>query len=128
VCYLRVYDITSTPEFYTLSYTWGTELADYFVQVNDERKPVTQSCFEALISLRQHKCLFVWIDQLCVDQENLAERSEQVVLMHQIYSRALAVYVWLGRFDETDHRQTSGRATSWRKRLKNVSTFSKGIP
>jgi hypothetical protein len=38
----------------------------------------------------------VWIDQICIDQKSLAERSAQVKLMGEIYTRAANVLVWLG--------------------------------
>lgn len=31
---------------------------------------------------------FLWIDALCIDQENLTEKSQQVAMMGEIYSRA----------------------------------------
>ena len=38
----------------------------------------------------------LWVDALCIDQENKAERSQQVQLMSKIYSRAQKVIAWLG--------------------------------
>ncbi|KAG8166194.1 hypothetical protein KVR01_004746 [Diaporthe batatas] len=38
----------------------------------------------------------LWIDAICIDQQNVAERSEQVGKMGQIYSSATRVLVWLG--------------------------------
>lgn len=40
-----------------------------------------------------------WIDQICIDQSNLAERSSQVSLMGRIYSSAFFTLVWLGPED-----------------------------
>lgn len=39
---------------------------------------------------------YIWIDQLSVDQVNLAERSSQVKLMASIYQQAGWVVAWLG--------------------------------
>jgi len=38
---------------------------------------------------------YVWIDALCIDQKNLAERSHHVVLMKDIYGIASEVIIWL---------------------------------
>lgn len=38
----------------------------------------------------------LWIDALCIDQQNLTEKSQQVAMMNKIYSRANEVLVWLG--------------------------------
>ncbi|KAK4442000.1 heterokaryon incompatibility protein-domain-containing protein [Podospora aff. communis PSN243] len=39
---------------------------------------------------------YLWVDALCIDQENVAERSHQVNLMAAIYKAAARVVVWLG--------------------------------
>jgi hypothetical protein len=36
-----------------------------------------------------------WIDQICVNQDDISERNHQVGLMKDIYSRAAKVLVWL---------------------------------
>ena len=38
----------------------------------------------------------LWIDALCIDQENDQERNHQVGLMGRLYSSARTVLVWLG--------------------------------
>jgi len=40
-----------------------------------------------------------WIDAICVDQDNLRERSEQVLLMSRIYRQAQCTIAWLGERD-----------------------------
>ncbi len=37
-----------------------------------------------------------WIDAICIDQSSIAEKSMQVPLMSDIYTRAHTVFVWLG--------------------------------
>lgn len=41
----------------------------------------------------------IWIDAVCINQEDLAERSSQVQMMGEIYSKADRVNVWLGVAD-----------------------------
>jgi hypothetical protein len=38
----------------------------------------------------------LWVDALCIDQNNLAERGAQVSIMSSIYSIASKVLIWLG--------------------------------
>lgn len=38
-----------------------------------------------------------WIDAICINQEDLLERSSQVSFIIDIYDRAENVMVWLGR-------------------------------
>jgi hypothetical protein len=39
---------------------------------------------------------YLWIDQLCIDQDNEDEKAPQIQLMGQIYRKAQRVIVWLG--------------------------------
>ena len=46
----------------------------------------------------------IWIDALCIDQHNLAERSSQVLHMRSIYEQADSVWIWLGvPFDDVEN-------------------------
>ena len=45
---------------------------------------------------RYGKAQFYWIDSLCVNQDDLNERKEQVLLMGKIFMRAQVTFVWLG--------------------------------
>ena len=42
----------------------------------------------------------IWIDAVCINQEDLVERNAQVSLMGRIYSKAQQVIVWLGLPDK----------------------------
>jgi len=48
---------------------------------------------------RHRFCGFLWADVICINQEDDAERSKQIVMMGGIYSQAKAVIVWLGEKD-----------------------------
>jgi hypothetical protein len=54
---------------------------------------------EALRQLRrasQDKYLFIWVDALCINQNDEVEKQEQVLKMAQIYRNAASVCIWLG--------------------------------
>jgi hypothetical protein len=38
----------------------------------------------------------LWVDQICIYQSNLDERSQQVLLMKAVYENALMVFVYHG--------------------------------
>ncbi|TQN66011.1 Heterokaryon incompatibility protein 6, OR allele [Colletotrichum shisoi] len=44
----------------------------------------------------------IWIDSICIDQSNLAERASQVSLMGQLYQTAIRTLIWLGPDDSSD--------------------------
>lgn len=39
----------------------------------------------------------VWVDAICINQDDLSERANQVKLMHKIYRTASTVKIWLGK-------------------------------
>jgi hypothetical protein len=43
---------------------------------------------------------YIWIDQICINQQNLDERNAQVPLMNKIFAAAQYVFAWLGELDE----------------------------
>jgi hypothetical protein len=45
---------------------------------------------------------WLWTDALCINQADLAEKSQQVKLMGEIYKVAVEVVVWLGKEEVTD--------------------------
>ncbi|KAH6674395.1 heterokaryon incompatibility protein-domain-containing protein, partial [Halenospora varia] len=38
----------------------------------------------------------IWIDAVCINQNDIQERQDQVSLMRQIYEQAEQVVIWLG--------------------------------
>ncbi|GAB1314779.1 hypothetical protein MFIFM68171_04989 [Madurella fahalii] len=97
---------TSLPEYEALSYTWADASGDaqrrqpIFLGPYWDTVQVTNNCVAALRRVRrEHASRFVWVDAVCIDQDNTAERSAQVQLMRTIYARATTVLVYLGEDD-----------------------------
>ena len=58
---------------------------------------MTRNLHRALLRLRlKSESRTLWIDAVCIDQHNMAERSRQVAMMGRIYRQASCVNVWLG--------------------------------
>lgn len=82
-----------------ISYCWADQTPTQIVYVEGQDALATKNCEAALRRFRpkkENKMRFLWIDSLCIDQKNWAERSRQVILMGEIYSKAEQVLVWLG--------------------------------
>ncbi|KAJ9609229.1 hypothetical protein H2200_007001 [Cladophialophora chaetospira] len=95
---LEKYQLLAAPPYYAVSYFWGPPTPTRPVRVHGELVAIRQSVFDLFGVLRERygdKARF-WIDLLCIDQHNLAERNEQVSVMNEVYSRATAVISWLG--------------------------------
>ena len=88
------------PIYEALSYAWGSVESPVRDQI---RAPgirtitVTRNLADSLPYLRyKDKPRAFWIDAICVNQQDLAERSQQVQRMAEIYRRAQCVVAWLG--------------------------------
>jgi len=88
-------------DYRCLSYCWGTDVRDAAILCDGYRFRVTQNLLRALQSLRRPKTnLLIWIDQICINQEDHVERSHQVSIMKHIFTHARKVVVWLGEEDD----------------------------
>lgn len=81
----------------------GTEKAAE-VSVNGSTMRVTSNLYVGLKHLRaEDEDRILWIDAICIDQDNDNERQHQVQQMSQIYKSAEQIVIWLGRgTQETD--------------------------
>ncbi|KAK4112393.1 HET-domain-containing protein, partial [Canariomyces notabilis] len=84
-------------DFIALSYAWGSPVRTHVITCNQLPFAVTTNLFHALYYLRrsdQSQCL--WVDAICINQDNIPERNEQVRHMLAIYQASSRVIVWLG--------------------------------
>lgn len=83
--------------FSALSYVWGTEIDSAPLSCDGGTIRITENLGQALRHLQiESEMRYLWIDALCIDQDNIAERNQQVTLMKDIYGTAKEVLVWLG--------------------------------
>jgi hypothetical protein len=96
-CSLRIAHFEDEPEYEALSYVWGQQDITELIECSGKQIPVTRSLASALRVLRRSSVpRRLWVDQLCIDQNNVAERNHQVSMMNIIYYVADRVLVWLG--------------------------------
>lgn len=65
--------------------------------VQEKRFWVRPNLHDALVQLRSpDEVITLWVDAICINQENKAEKTEQISKMHDIYSKADSICIWLG--------------------------------
>lgn len=80
-----------------VSYAWGSTAYRRTISINGTPFDVGESLFQALVHLRLPTARrLLWVDALCINQSDTAERNHQVRRMAAIYSGAYRVLVWLG--------------------------------
>ncbi|KAK4223051.1 heterokaryon incompatibility protein-domain-containing protein [Podospora fimiseda] len=86
-----------------LSYSWGKGVLCESILVDGRKLSVTTNLYEALVCLRDAQNIrILWIDAVCINQENDAEKQAQIPLMPSLYSMASHVIVWLGTAKESE--------------------------
>jgi hypothetical protein len=115
------YSVRRLPKYAAISYTWGPTpkhvkassaagsiAADPYtrlIRVNGRPFRIRVNLWNLLYHLRQRgEARFLWVDALCIDQENLEERNFHVFRMSKVYENADKTIVWLGLPSE-DRRQ-----------------------
>lgn len=110
---LRSVELASAPIYMTLSYSWSIDKIDderegtedvtseppkvHNVFVNSAVVKVTKNLAKALPHLADsYQNQDIWIDGICLDQENWAERLVQIPRMGEIYRKSSKCVVWLG--------------------------------
>jgi hypothetical protein len=108
-CSLRTVNLEDAQPFEALSYVWGLTgdrraifCFDHGTvpQSKNSTLEVTLNCWHALHRLRfEDKSRDLWIDAICINQEDRKERSQQVSLMGNLYRMASCVLVYLNSYD-----------------------------
>lgn len=93
--------LTNLPWYECVSYAWVSNHRSQRIETTTGTNiAVTGSLLEALpclVAACQTGYLHVWIDQLCINQDDVEERSSQVAMMSGIYQTAWTLLVWLGQ-------------------------------
>ena len=100
-------DLTgATRQYEALSYTWGDGTRKVPIVLNGAEFFVTENLRNGLRHLRREapeeaeRQLPLWIDAICINQEDTNERDAQVRRMKSIYEQADRVIIWLGMYNE----------------------------
>ena len=98
-----IVDIHPTYRTYdALSYEWGDQFPQRLILVEGRELMIRETLWNALNQLRDlprslKQPRRIWIDAICINQQDREERNAQVDMMHSIYVSAWCVRVWLGQ-------------------------------
>lgn len=96
---MAVFDLSRAKElgYCALSYCWCPEGPKKAITVNGVDHKIGFNLWRFLRRLRQSgRTGLLWADALCINQNNVREKSQQVALMGKIYKSASKVLVWIG--------------------------------
>jgi hypothetical protein len=105
--YLREVDLAEHKrEYEAVSYRWGEQSIMHLVYINGKPFHIRESIWKFIkhwttsIGRNGMSDTDLWIDSICINQQNLVEKSRQVRGMGQIYAGARRVIIWLGDASE----------------------------
>jgi hypothetical protein len=92
-------------EYEALSWSWGTDPWDEKIKIlhngEDFFSRVPRSLVAALKALRYRRAVrTLWIDAICINQQQPDEKNKQVPMMSRIYGGASSVCIWIGEADK----------------------------
>jgi WD40 repeat protein len=104
ICTVKDYALDEAPPYAAMSYAWGLPIQTRAMFCKNAQSPsldsfsISEHVLEALNSLHRYvpQGLKIWIDAICIDQNNSAEKAHQIAAMPRIYSQAEVVLCWLG--------------------------------
>lgn len=88
--------------FKAVSYVWAQGSSKRSIILDGSYFEISDNVYDFLVQLRHSwKHVDVWVDAICINQQDTAERSQQVAFMGDIYAAADEVVIWLGADDGT---------------------------
>ena len=123
---LQTFEVSSAPPFYALSYVCGSDARSEEITINGRAVLVRPNLFAALQEIWSNfrdenlAQLAIWIDAICIKQDNEEEKSRQIRSMHGVFSGAEEVLVWLGTVD--DNIRMVLRVFAWISLYRDIGT------
>ncbi|KAF5716505.1 het-6-heterokaryon incompatibility [Fusarium globosum] len=96
--------LANAPPYYAISHAWVPGVS---VKATPQSNQIQLSHYLAICVRRLQKFGFentdldprithIWLDSICINQQDVHERSQQVSMMGRIYSQSARTLIWLG--------------------------------
>jgi hypothetical protein len=101
---LESHSLENPPSYIAISYCWdptsqkrGMFLSNKGSGADNKSFAISETVLEVLNQVNAgYGSQLVWIDQICINQEDQDEKLDQIFRMGEIYSKAAKVFIWLG--------------------------------
>lgn len=96
-CTLQQIALGDSTAYHAVSYAWGDPEITRPIFVNNIEVQVRCNLEACLRHLRKtDKPLQLWVDAICINQNDDNEKSHQVLMMGEIFRSCTSAYIWLG--------------------------------
>lgn len=103
---IRWFTSENAPQYTVLSYVWGDNSRVHQIQANGKCILITENLKVFFDETKRRRNSqpnpstwpfgWLWVDAVCINQEDSNERSEQVAMMKAIFEKAHSLIMWLG--------------------------------
>lgn len=101
---LSTHSVANTLRYFAVSYTWGDGGFTEKLSINGCTMMVTKHCYYALTQINtrypsdqnSQEPIYLWIDSICINQDDNDEKGHQVAMMGNIYTKATKVLACIG--------------------------------
>lgn len=96
-CLLRTSHLPDVVGKYdALSYVWGPESPSEPIELDGQTTQIRQNLFNFLVRLRsEDEVVTLWADAICINQQDVQEKNQQVQQMQDVYKSCRMARVWL---------------------------------
>jgi hypothetical protein len=121
-----------THPYEALSYVWGRPEKTCLISVQSGSQgyklPITSNLEKALLQLRYSSLeQIIWIDAVCINQDDDREKERQIQIMYKIYSCARCVVVWLGEeAEDSDQKLEALRIIAGKRAAASLGIEARG--
>ncbi|KAF5630081.1 het-6-heterokaryon incompatibility [Fusarium sp. NRRL 52700] len=122
---LKTVKSRTSQRFWALSYVWGARENPATIHLNGQPFSITRNLYHALYQYRRHAFdgydsdkAMLWVDAICINQNDQVEKSIQVPRMSEIYGQCERVLAWLGLVESDEEGHVSRLA----QRLKHFQS------
>ncbi|EAT91477.1 hypothetical protein HBH56_086180 [Parastagonospora nodorum] len=125
-CTLEAFDFAELPGYIALSYTSGPPTPVHGVEIDECHITVRENLYHFLQQYRKEDEpeVYLWIDQISIDQSNIDERSSQVQFMRDIYQKSDSVITWLGDGSSTESTRMRYEAAKQFNETKGIKSLA----
>jgi hypothetical protein len=103
---LSAANLDQHPPFVALSCTWDGQPRDQDLICDGSTLEVSKNVSTVLPYLFQYfGPVNLWIDAVCINQDDESEKNIQVPMMHEIYANTSRAIIWLGESDQRSMKQ-----------------------
>jgi hypothetical protein len=96
-CRLEKVSLDEAPQYQAISYAWGDPKDTQSARVGSMEIKIRSNLEACLRHLRRPDGeLRLWVDAICINQEDDQEKSQQVAMMGEIFRSCTSAYIWLG--------------------------------